>query len=115
MNLDFPKYFGVGAVKTLHSFLGVPTVLRRMIYEETIFDEDIKINELASGGKTLAKDGFWIGYSAAVLGIASYVFGYAVPEAVQNRNYVPFAVLGVSNVGHGAIELGRFMKRNFLE
>lgn len=108
MNLDFPKYLGIGAGKTLRSFIGISTTFRNVVNGETIFNNDANLNSDSFGLDNLAKEGFWLGYDVTTVGAVYYL----VSEAL-NRNYIPIAVLGALNAGHLFFEFGRLGKKRF--
>jgi hypothetical protein len=93
---NFTKYFGIGGGKTVSIPFVLPTLARRLIKKQTIFDTDPKLDENFSTKSTPEKKGFWTGYTFGAAGVMGFL-GYALGEA-SNKNYLPLSILVLSNI-----------------
>ncbi len=103
---NFSKYFGIGSVKTVQSFFGVPTLARKLINEQTIFHTDSNLDEHKSTESTLAKKGFWSGCYVGIYANALFI-SYSMQE-FASENYLPAGVWAFSNffnLGHELMRL----------
>lgn len=101
------EYLGKGFYGTVKLMFELPTFIRRMALEQTLFWELDPPSNRASA----ADLGNTIGF-----GVGGTILWYCINEASRN-NYVPLAILAATNIKSGLDELSRLhqTKKEYLD